>query len=131
MPALLEQLQRLPEHSVILYTAISQDAAGTRFIDETQSLPMVVDAANAPVFVMEDTFIGQGTIGGYVTPYGEEGRVAGELAVRILKGEKPPEIPMATDSNLYEFDWRALQRWGARERNLPPGNVVLDRQPSV
>jgi PAS domain S-box-containing protein len=131
MPDLLSRLKRLPEHTVILYTAISQDAAGTRFIDETQSLPMVVDAANAPIFVMEDTFIGQGTIGGYVTPYGEEGRVAGELAVRILKGEKPPEIPVTTDTNVYEFDWPALQRWGVREGNLPPGNLVLDRQPSI
>ena len=63
----LSSLQRLPEHTIILYTAISQDAAGTHFIDETQSLPMVVGVANAPVFVMEDTFVGQGTVGGYVT----------------------------------------------------------------
>jgi PAS domain S-box-containing protein len=128
MPALLEQLKRLPEHSIVLYTAISQDAAGTRFLDETQSLPLVVGAANAPVFVMEDTFVGQGTIGGYVTSYGEEGRVAGQLAVRILKGEKPQDIPIVKDANVYMFDWRALQRWGLSESALPPGSVVLDRQ---
>ena len=108
----------------------SQDAAGTRFIDETQSLPLVVGAANAPVFVMEDTFVGQGTVGGNVTPYGDEGRVAGELAVRILKGEKPQDIPIVKDTNVYMFDWRALQRWGIRESALPPGSVVLDRQPT-
>jgi PAS domain S-box-containing protein len=130
MPTLLQQLRRLPEHSIILYTAISQDAAGTRFIDETQSLPLVVGAANAPVFVMEDTFVGQGTVGGNVTPYGDEGRVAGELAVRILKGEKPQDIPIVKDTNVYMFDWRALQRWGIRESALPPGSVVLDRQPT-
>jgi PAS domain S-box-containing protein len=130
MPALLEQLKRLPEHSIILYTAISQDAAGTRFLDETQSLPLVVGAANAPVFVMEDTFVGQGTIGGYVTSYGDEGRVAGQLAVRILKGEKPQDIPIVKDANVYMFDWRALQRWGLSESALPPGSVVRDRQPT-
>ena len=119
MPALLEQLKRLPEHSIILYTAISQDAAGTRFLDETQSLPLVVGAANAPIFVMEDTFVGQGTIGGYVTSYGDEGRVAGQLAVRILKGEKPQDIPIVKDTNVYMFDWRALQRWGFSESPSP------------
>jgi PAS domain S-box-containing protein len=131
MPALLEQLRRLPEHSIVLYTAISQDAAGTHFIDETQSLPMVVGAANAPVFVTEDTFIGQGTVGGYVTSYSDEGRVAGSLAVRILNGEKPQHIPIVKDTNVYMFDWRALQRWGMSESGVPAGSIVLNRVPSA
>jgi PAS domain S-box-containing protein len=131
MPALLEKLKRLPEHSIVFYTAISQDAAGTSFIDETQSLPMVVGAANAPVFVTEDTFIGQGTVGGYVTSYGEEGRVAGSLAVRILNGEKPQDIPIVDDTNVNMFDWRALQRWGLNEKRVPPGSMVLNRVPSA
>jgi PAS domain S-box-containing protein len=131
MPALLEKLRRLPEHSIVFYTAISQDAAGTHFIDETQSLPMVVGAANAPVFVTEDTFIGQGTVGGYVTSYREEGRVAGSLAVRILNGEKPQNIPIVNDANVYMFDWRALQRWGLNEKRVPPGSIVLNRVPNV
>jgi len=131
MPALLERLNRLPEHTIIFYTAISQDAAGTHFIDETQSLPLVVSAANAPVFVMEDTFVGQGTVGGFVTPYGDEGRVAGGVAVRILRGEKPKEIPIVKDADVYMFDWRALQRWGFRESNLPPGSIEIDRQPTL
>jgi PAS domain S-box-containing protein len=131
MPALLEKLRHLPEHSMVFYTAISQDAAGTHFIDETQSLPMVVGAANAPVFVTEDTFIGQGTVGGYVTSYGNEGRVAGSLAVRILNGEKPQNIRIVNDANVYMFDWRALQRWGLNEKRVPPGSLVLNRVPSA
>ena len=131
MPALLERLSQLPGHTIILYTAISQDAAGTHFIDETQSLPMVIGSANAPVFVMEDTFVGQGTIGGYVTPYSDEGRIAGGMAVRILKGENPQDIPIVNDANVYMFDWRALRRWGFKESGLPPGSVVLYRLPTV
>jgi PAS domain S-box-containing protein len=131
MPALLEQLRRLPAHAIVFYTAISQDAAGTHFIDETQSLPMVVGAANAPVFVTEDTFIGQGTVGGYVTSYSDEGRVAGSLAVRILNGEKPQHIPIVNDTNVYMFDWRALQRWGMNESSVPSGSIVLNRVPSA
>jgi PAS domain S-box-containing protein len=131
MPVLLERLRRLPKDSIVLYTAVSQDAAGTNFIDETQSLPMVVAAANAAVFVMEDTFVGQGTTGGYVTPYGDEGRVAGSLAVRILQGEKPQDISIVKDTNVYMFDWRALRRWGLSENRLPAGSIVLNRVPSA
>jgi PAS domain S-box-containing protein len=28
------------------------------------------------------------------------------------------------------FDWRALQRWGLKESDLPPGSIVLNRQPT-
>ena len=131
MPALLELLGRLPEHTIILYTAISQDAAGTHFLDETQSLPMVVGVARAPVFVMKDTFVGQGTIGGSATSFGDEGQVAGGIAVRILKGEKPSDIPIVSESEVYMIDGRAVRRWGFNETGLPPGSLVLYRQPTV
>jgi PAS domain S-box-containing protein len=26
------------------------------------------------------------------------------------------------------FDWRALKRWGLKEKNLPPGSIVLNRE---
>ncbi len=29
------------------------------------------------------------------------------------------------------FDWRAIKRWGLKERNLPQGSIVLNRQPTV
>jgi PAS domain S-box-containing protein len=34
-------------------------------------------------------------------------------------------------ANVYTFDWRALKRWGLKEKNLPPGSVVLNREPSI
>jgi PAS domain S-box-containing protein len=131
MPALLEQLKRLPGNTIILYTALSQDSAGTRFIDETQSLPMVVGAANAPVFVMEDTMVGQGTVGGVVTAYAAEGHVAGATAVRVLNGERVQDIPIVRDTNIPMFDARALQRWGSSESALPPASTVLYQQPPL
>ena len=131
MSALLERLRQLPTKTIILYTAFSQDAAGTRFIDATQSIPMVVGAANAPVFVMMDQFIGPGTIGGYVSSIAAQGQVAAESAMRVLKGESPRDIPIVNGTNLYMFDWRALRRWGLRESGLPPGSTLLYRQPSL
>ena len=32
---------------------------------------------------------------------------------------------------MYMFDWRALRRWGFKESNLPPGSVLLYRQPTA
>ena len=29
------------------------------------------------------------------------------------------------------FDWRAIKRWGLKESELPPGSIVINRQPTV
>jgi len=130
MPALLERLKHLPSDTIVFHTAISQDAAGERFIDSAQSIPMVASAANAPVFVMDDVDLTAGTVGGDLVNWADDARIAAEIAVRVLNGENPQDIPVVTSNHAYMFDWRALKRWGMNEKNLPPGNMVLHRQPS-
>ena len=130
MPALLERLKHLPSDTIVYHTAISQDAAGDRFIDSAQSIPMVAGAANAPVFVMDDVDLRAGTVGGDLVNWADDGRVAAEMAVRVLNGEKPGDIPVVTSNHSYMFDWQALKRWGMNEKDLPPGSIVLHRQPS-
>ncbi len=129
MPALLERLKHLPSDTIVYQTAISQDAARDRFIDSAQSIPMVASAANAPVFVMDDVDLRAGTVGGDLVNWADDGRVAAEMAVRVLNGEKPQDIPVVTSNHAYMFDWGALKRWGINQKNLPPGSIVLHRQP--
>jgi signal transduction histidine kinase len=131
MPQLLERLRLLPEHTVVLLTDIAEDAAGTRFVASTQSTPMVLSAASAPVFSLGDVDLGHGEVGGDVTSFSKEGKVIGDFVQRILKGERPHDIPIVNGANVYMFDWRALKRWGIRESDLPPGSVVLFREISV
>ncbi len=131
MPALLERLQRLPSKTIVYHTSMMEDAAGTHFIDATQAVPMVADAANAPVFVMDDVDVGEGTVGGYVMSWAADGQVAARMAVRILDGVKPQEIPVVRNNNVYLFDWRALRRWGFKESDLPPGSTLLFKEISL
>ncbi len=130
MPALLERLKHLPRDTIVYHTAISEDAAGDHFIDSAQSVPMVASAANAPVFVMDDVDLRAGTVGGDLVNWADDGRVAAEMAVRVLNGERPEDIPVVTSHHAYMFEWQALKRWGMNEKDLPPGSIVLHRQPS-
>ena len=130
MPALLERLEHLPDNTIVYHTAITQDAAGERFIDSAQSVPLVAGAANAPVFVMDDVDLRSGTLGGDLVNWSDDGRIAAEMAVEVLNGKKPQDIPIVTGNNAYLFDWRALQRWGIKASDLPPGSVVLNREPN-
>ena len=129
MPA--QRLKHLPSNTIVYHAALMQDAAGDRFIDSAQAVPLVVNAANAPVFVMDDVDFREGTVGGDLVNWADDARVAADMAVRILNGEKPQDIPIVTSNHAYRFDWRALKRWGMKESNLPPGSTVLFREPSL
>lgn len=131
MPSLLNRVKRLPENTIILFTSLTQDAAGTHFVNPTQSLPMVANAANAPTFGLSDTYLGHGVVGGRVVSFAAQGQIAAADAVKILQGAKPQKIPIVQSSNIYLFDWRALKRWGFGERNLPPGSIVLYGEPTL
>ena len=131
MHALLEHLKHLPSHTIVFHTSIMLDAAGEHFIDASQSVPLVASAANAPVFVLDDVDLGSGTVGGYLLSWEATGHIAGGMALRVLNGEKPENIPIVASANSYLFDWRALRRWGLKERDLPPGAVLLHRQSGI
>jgi len=130
MPDLLDHLKHMPSNTVVLLTSVGRDAAGTGF-KSNELGPMVVGAANAPVFALYDVYLNHGEVGGYLSSLSEQGKVAGGMALRILKGAKPRDIPEVKGVNAYMFDWDALKRWGMNEKDLPPGSIVLNRQPTV
>ena len=131
MPSLLKRLGQLPRDTIVLHTSLMEDAAGNHFINSSQSVPMVSAAANAPVFVLDAEGIGRGPVGGDLISWASEGRIAATMARRILDGETVRDIPGVKGSNAYIFDWRALQRWGLKERDLPTGSEVRFRQQSL
>ena len=130
MPALLERLKHLPTNTIVFHTSIMQDTSGAHFVDAGQSVPMVASAANAPVFVVDDVDLGSGTVGGNLLSWAATGQVAASMALRVLEGEKPKDIPVVKSPSVYMFDWRALRRWGFKESDLPPGSLVLYREPT-
>jgi signal transduction histidine kinase len=131
MPTLLTRLRQLPGHTIIYYTSLMEDAAGSHFVDSAQSVPLVAGAANAPIYVVDDVDLRDGTVGGYLISWVMDGQIAAKMAVRILSGEKPQDIPIARNNNVYMFDSRALRRWGLSEKDLPAGSKVLYRELSI
>ena len=131
MPILLERVRHLPEHTIVLYTHIGKDAKGTRYVGASQAGPMIAKAANAPVFGPSDVDLGYGEVGGYLHSFAQEGGIVGQIALKILHGARPQDVPIVRGANIYMFDWRALRRWGFRESALPLDSKVLYRPPTL
>ena len=88
MSSLLDRLRHLPSHTVVLYLTFFRDAAGAQFLNATTALPLVSEAANAPVFGISDVYLGHGAVGGYVVSFAEQGRIAARMVAEIFDGKK-------------------------------------------
>jgi len=131
MSSLLERLHHLPKRTVVLYLSFFTDANGSQFVNATTALPLVSEAANAPVFGISDTYLRHGIVGGYVVSFAEQANIAARLTEKILEGGKPADIPIVTGPSIYMFDAKQLKRWNLSEDRLPAGSVVLNREPTV
>ena len=130
VPDLVQRLQNLPNDAIVLLGNLGLDSAGNLY-STAESGAIVAGNANVPVFSLIDRSLNHGEVGGKVSDSIEQGKIAGGIALRILNGEKPQNIPIMTDVTTYMFDWRALQRWGFKESNLPAGSIVLNREPTL
>jgi len=78
MPDLLDRLRHLPDHTVVIFTTLAEDAAGMHF-KSSEAGPLIAAAANAPVFSLYDVYLSHGEVGGDLSRFSDQGRVAGEM----------------------------------------------------
>ncbi len=131
MDEMLKRLSSLPPRSVILYVTVFTDGAGRAFVPH-EALSSITAAANAPVYVFLDQFVGLGAVGGNVYSTETHGSHVAELGLEILRGAPPASLPIrAPASQVDLFDARQLKRWNLDEARLPPGSVLRFQEPSV
>jgi signal transduction histidine kinase len=130
MRELRKRVAALPGRTAILYTGIYSDGEGTTF-PPADAVPLIAEAASQPIVVTAETFLGRGSVGGFVMIPSAIGEDAARLALRVLAGESPASIPVATGSLTPVFDWRQLQRLGISEDRLPQGSEIRFRNPAM
>ena len=120
----------LPDAAVI-YVGLFTDGAGASF-NPNDALQAIAAAANRPIVIDTETFIGAGGVGGPVTSLNRIGEDAARLAWRILDGTDVSSIPISQADIIRPlFDWRQLQRFGIDAGRLPAGSEVLFRPPTA
>ncbi len=124
------RVSQLPQQAAIAYTAIHVDGNGYNYFPR-EALEQVAQAANRPIVIPAETYIGYGGVGGMVAVPDAIAEDAARLVLRVLDGESPASLPVAHGDYIKPiFDWRQLNRWGVNEARLPEGSEILFRQPS-
>ena len=119
----------LAPRSAILYTLFLVDGAGIPHANQA-ILAELHEVAAAPIFGLFDTQLGQGIVGGPLMSIATLCHLSVDAAANLLRGEPPVNnrFPAVTPGAPV-FDWRELQRWSIRARDLPPGSTVLFQPP--
>jgi signal transduction histidine kinase len=131
LPDVLRTVSGLPGNAIVVYTTVGRDGRGVRYVPRDVAA-QVARASTAPVYSVVDTHLGHGVVGGSVPSMAAQGRNAGELALRVLSGEKASAIPVEpAPAAVVMVDWRELRRFGLSDGALPAGAVVRFRPPSL
>jgi signal transduction histidine kinase len=131
LDAVAARLAALPDGAIVFLIGFLRDGTG-RNLGAQEALVRLVERSRVPIYGLGGARMGQGIVGGRLIDFEKQGVRAGELALRLLRGEAlgPADI-VTQNTNTYTFDWRQLQRWGLEESRLPPGSVIRFREPST
>jgi len=106
----LESCSGIP---VLLTTVGSVKNAGGAILPLQEIIRRVVKTTSSIVLSMEDAYVTEGVLGGFVTSGPTQGRAAGNLLVQYLTGTPMERIAPVTESpNTYLFDDRVIHELG-------------------
>ena len=127
---MLKEIAALPPSTMALFqlftSETTQPAVGVYDVLDTVAQRVPTYSAWASLG------LGHGGVGGVYYDTIKAALVSGGIAARVLRGEPAYSIPFVRLSGLQvKVDWRALQRWHIPESALPPGSVILYREPTL
>lgn len=112
----------MPRSGALLLLEYREDSEGKR-IDMTSLATELVRRSDAPVYVLQDTLLDSGTVGGVVIDNRAVGAAVGRAAQRIADGEPVREMLPAPVRAHPVVDLTALARFGISAQRIPHGTA--------
>lgn len=131
MAKLQDDVSHLPETSILFAFIFSEDEYG-RIWSHEYNLERLASVAEVPIYSVWEFYLGHGIVGGKLTSGTEHGKLAGNMAFRILQGESANLIPIVQKSpNRFMFDYEYLQEYGVSESSLPQNSIVVNKPMTI
>ncbi|HXW54591.1 MAG TPA: PAS domain S-box protein [Candidatus Cybelea sp.] len=126
---LLARVAALPPDTVVLFQEAPQGSVQPQM--GTYDVLAWIGQRLPTYCILPELCLNHGGIGGVGADiFQGEARLAAELASRVLSGERPENIPLVDGTvRQVRVDWRQLRRWNIAESALPPGSLILNREP--
>ncbi|WP_026510573.1 ABC transporter substrate binding protein [Butyrivibrio sp. LC3010] len=122
-----EVLGNLGKDDIILFLDFSIDGQKRAYSLQHASDFISNYAPNVPIFRLTSANIEHGVFGGISYSYYEAGRIAGDVAKRILSGASANSIPLVSSRVTTPFfEQSRMDRFGIGYKELPKESVVIN-----
>jgi PAS domain S-box-containing protein len=130
MQEVTSRLQQLTRGSLVFINGSVADETG-HVLPFPADIRQLRKACRVPLYGFRDIYLNHGIVGGKLVNAAAEGKLAADLALRILKGEQPENLPVIpVGGNEYMFDYRQLDRFGIAVKQLPEDSQVINQPPA-
>jgi PAS domain S-box-containing protein len=123
--ALVARLRQLQPADAVLLCNFNRDADGVYYSHE-ESARLISDASRAPVYAMQDLYLGEGVVGGSLLSSRDQGFLAAGLCLEILDEGRIPPIEWDCPSVL-RCDYVAMSRFNLDPARLPETVRIVNR----
>ena len=126
---LRQAIGSVPQDSILIYVTMTKDADGTLYSDY-EAIRMICDLANVPVIRMVEGGIGEGLLGGNIVSMHESGRLAAQMAEKVIGGMDVSRIKMMDSPNIYCVDMNIMNKFHIDESVLPENTTRINESGS-
>lgn len=123
----MEKVSNTPRPFANLIIGVFSDGA------EKESLPReavekLKGISPYPLFSKSQNYLSQGVLGGKMDLGEEHGKTAGEIAIRIFRGEEIKNIPiMEEPPGTYMFDYEQMKKYGVAISEIPQNSIIINK----
>lgn len=119
-------LRSVESDSIVLYFSVTGDSKGNKYSAD-RIMQLIREAGTVPVLTMVDIGIGDGFVGGYVSPVEDAGKKAGEMALNLIRGGDIEDMGVVTEtSSRFIADELVMKQYNISSNVLPRRATVIN-----
>lgn len=122
--SLIDTINTLEGNAVILFVLYNQDSQGT-YLTYEAALDSINKYAKVPIYGTWGFYLQHGIVGGHIISGLDHGRLAGELAIKILLGTPVEKIKPIQGATKYVFDYKVMSKYNISLVKIPKGSTIL------
>lgn len=129
MANFLADLNEVDETSIVILLSALRDIDDVTY-SFSDSVDLLVENSNVPIFHLYEHGIGEGLLGGKVISHYNQGTIAAQMLLSVFKGEMNiSEVALVRDnSNIYFFDYKVLEKYDLDLDKLPADTKYINRE---
>ncbi|MDC7218926.1 MAG: ATP-binding protein [Spirochaetales bacterium] len=126
LPELIDILKNANKHSIALIFPVYSDRHNS--VGETyDQYRELAQKSPLPIYQLHEIAPDLGFVGGYLASPTVDGHIAGEMAIRTLRGEIPSEIEIDMEDHYkLTLDYKVLKRFHIPRNRVPEGAIILN-----